>query len=55
MHGVDDFNDKYDLIANKLVLAENVIGAHLMITSPNYHNLFYKNIHVYSIARTECD
>ena len=55
IHGVDDFNDKKDLIANNLLLSENRIGAHLMVTRENPHNLYYKNIHVYSIARTDCD
>lgn len=54
-HGVDQFDDKNDLIAHDLVLIENTIGAHLMITGPNDHLQHYYDVIVMTQVRADCD
>jgi len=53
-HGVDHFEEKGDLKVESLFLAENKVGAHLMVSGPKNHNLTYKTITVMARARDDC-
>jgi hypothetical protein len=53
--GVNKFNEYDNLNASDLVLAENKVGAHLMVTGTNNHHLQYNNIFIFNKIRSDCD